>query len=175
MPNVAGPLTITADLRTRQIVASTQIDAPREGTSRGRVSWLLRQLAGAPDRVKIEARLAYRSTPPAAQLAAVREDPSVIYPDAGKEIRSFALSLSSNMGAKRDASRGSFVESVLTATETFYGDVLQRLRPWKAAPPKLKKAVEPEESPEEFVAEVVGVEPEQVAPIEQPDPRPSGT
>ena len=175
VPNVAGPLTITADLRTRQIVASTLIDAPREGTSRGRVSWLLRQLTGAPDRVKIEARLAYRSTPPAAQLAAVREDPSVIYPEAGKEIRSFALSLSSNMGAKRDAGRGSFVESVLTTSETFYGEVLQKLRPWKAAPPKLKKSVEPEESPEEFVAEVVGVEPEQVAPIDQPEPRPSGS
>lgn len=36
VPNVAGPLTITADLRTRQVVASTVIDAPREGTSRSR-------------------------------------------------------------------------------------------------------------------------------------------
>jgi hypothetical protein len=31
-------------------------------------------------------------------LAAVREEPSVIYPEAGKEIRGFGLSLSSNMG-----------------------------------------------------------------------------
>jgi hypothetical protein len=98
IPNVAGPLTVVADLRTRQIHASTAIDAPREGTSRGRVSWLLRQLSTAPDGLKVEARLAYRSNPLAAPLAAVREEPSVIYPEASKEIRGFGLSLSSNMG-----------------------------------------------------------------------------
>ncbi len=78
------------------------------------------------------------------------------------------------MGAKRDAGRGSFVQSVLTTSEMFYGEVLQRLRPWKAAPPKLKKTVEPEESPEDLVAEVVGVEPEHIAPVEQPNPAPPG-
>jgi hypothetical protein len=174
VPNVAGLLTVVADLRSRQILVSTAIDAPREGTSRGRVSWLLRQLPGAPDGLKVEARIAHRSTPLAAQLSAVREDPSVIYPESGKEIRGFGLSLSSNMGAKRDAGRGSFVESVLTASETFYGEVLQKLRSWKAAPPKLKKAAEPDESPEEVVAEVVGVEPEQIASMdERPDLGPS--
>jgi hypothetical protein len=62
------------------------------------------------------------------------------------------------------------VESVLTAIETFYGEVLQNLRPWKATPPKLKKSVEPEESPQEAVAEIVGVEPEQVAAITNEQP-----
>lgn len=170
IPNVAGPLTVVADLRTRQIHASTAIDAPREGTSRGRVSWLLRQLSTAPDGLKVEARLAYRPIPLAAPLAAVREEPSVIYPEAGKEIRGFGLSLSSNMGSKRDAGRGSFVESVLTATETFYGEVLQNLRPWKAAPPRLKKSMEPEESPQEAVAEIIGVEPEQIAAVDNERP-----
>jgi hypothetical protein len=82
-----------------------------------------------------------------------------VQPREPKEIRGFGLSLSSTMGAKRDARRGSFVESVLNATEAFYGEVLQKLRPWKAAPPKLKKSVEPGESPEEAVAEFAGVEP----------------
>lgn len=170
VPDVAGPLTIVADLRSRQVIASTTIDAPREGTSRGRVSWLLRQLQTAPDGLKVEARLAYRSASLAAALAAVREDPSVIYPGPGKEIRGFGLSLSSNMGVKRDAGRGSFVESVSNVSETFYGEVLQKLRPWKAAPPKLKKSTGPDESPEEMVAEFVGVEPEQIAPIDSDDP-----
>ena len=175
VPNVEGPLTIVADLRSRQVIASTTIDAPREGTSKGRVSWLLRQLPTAPDGLKVEARVAYRSAPLAATLAAVRTDPSVIYPDSSKEIRGFVLGLSSNMGSKRDASRGSFVQSVLDSSETFYGEVLQKLRPWKAAPPKLKKSTEPEESAEEAIAEVVGVEPEQIAPIDAPgDPREVG-
>ncbi|MEX0983920.1 MAG: hypothetical protein WD096_02600 [Actinomycetota bacterium] len=166
VPNVAGPLTVVADLRSRQIVTSTLIDAPREGTSKGRVSWLLRQLAAAPDGLKVEARLAYRSAPLSAPLAAVRENPSGIYPDPGKEIRAFALSLSSTMGLKRDAGRGSFVESVLSGAETFYGEVLQKLRAWKAAPPKLKRAAEPDETPQEVVAEIVGVEPERIAPLD---------
>jgi hypothetical protein len=98
-----------------------------------------------------------------------------VQPREPKEIRGFGLSLSSTMGAKRDAGRGSLVESVLNATEAFYGEVLQKLHPWKAAPPKLKKSVEPGESPEEAVAEFAGVEPEQIAPVGSvPDANPSG-
>lgn len=169
IPNVTSPLSLVADLRSRQIVASTSIDAPKEGTSiDGRVSWLLRQLQAAPDNVKVEAKAAYRSTPFAAPLSAVRDDPSVIYPEGGRDIRVFILSLSSNAGLKRDNSRGSFVESVVNATETFYGEVLQKLRAWKAAPPKLKKSAEQEETPAEAVAEILGVEPTQIADVQGP-------
>ena len=62
------------------------------------------------------------------------------------------MSIASNMGLKRDSSRGSFVESVLNAAEAFYGDVLQKLRTWKPAPPKLKKHAEKEVSPETLLA-----------------------
>jgi len=168
IPNVTSPLSVIADLRSRQIIASTSIDAPKEGTSRGRVSWMLRQLQGAPDNVKVEAKAAYRSTPIAAPLSAVREDPSVIYPEAGREIRVFILSLSSNAGLKRDDSRGSFVESVVSATERFYGEVLQKLRAWKAAPPKLKKSGEQEETPAETVADILGIEPTQIGEVQSP-------
>ena len=51
------------------------------------------------------------------------------------------------MGLKRDASKGSFIESVISTTEDFYRSVLQNLRPWKPAPPKLKpKSEVPEET-----------------------------
>jgi hypothetical protein len=83
IPNVAGIFTITADLRSRQVITSTSIAAPEEGTSKGRVSWLLRQLPTAPDNLKVEARVAYRSAPLAANLSAVRGDPSIVYPDKG--------------------------------------------------------------------------------------------
>jgi hypothetical protein len=165
IPNVAGSLSISADLRSRQVIASTSIDAPKEGTSKGRVSWLLRQLQTAPENLKIEARVAYKSTPLAAPLSAVRDDAATIYPEGGREIRAFTLSIASNMGLKRDSSRGSFVESVVNAAEAFYGDVLQKLRTWKPAPPKLKKPLEKEVSPETAVAELVGVEPEHIAEL----------
>jgi hypothetical protein len=140
IPDAAGSLVLVADLRARQVMASTSIDAPRDGTSKGRVSWLLRQIQDAPEGLKVEVRIRGTSRTLAAPLRAVREDPAVIYPDKGREIGTFLLTLSGNMGQKRDASRGSFVDSVSTAAEGFYAGVLQNLRAWKAAPPKLKKA-----------------------------------
>jgi hypothetical protein len=122
-------------------------------------------LQTAPENLKIEARVAYKSTPLAAPLSAVRDDAATIYPEGGREIRAFTLSIASNMGLKRDSSRGSFVESVVNAAEAFYGDVLQKLRTWKPAPPKLKKPLEKEVSPETAVAELVGVEPEHIAEL----------
>jgi hypothetical protein len=53
----------------------------------------------------------------------------------------------------------------VNAAEAFYGDVLQKLRTWKPAPPKLKKPLEKEVSPETAVAELVGVEPEHIAEL----------
>jgi hypothetical protein len=165
IPNVAGPLSIWADLRSRRVIASTSIDAPKEGTSKGRVSWLLRQLQTAPENLKIEARVAYKSTSLAAPLSAVRDEASTLYPEGGREIRAFTLSIASNMGLKRDSSRGSFVESVVNAAEVFYGEVLQNLRTWKPSPPKLKKPAEREVPPEAAVADLVGVEPSDIAEL----------
>lgn len=43
--------------------------------------------------------------------------------------------------------------------------LLQKLRPWKPAPPKLKKPAEKDVSPETAVAELVGVEPDDIAEL----------
>jgi hypothetical protein len=126
---------------------------------------LLRQLQTAPENLKIEARIAYKSTSLVAPLSAVRENAATLYPEGGREIRGFTLSIATNMGLKRDGSRGSFVESVVNAAEAFYGDVLQKLRTWKPAPPKLKKPAEKEVSPETAVAELVGVAPDDIAEL----------
>lgn len=139
IPNASGPLAISADLRSRQVTAATTVDAPQEGRSRGRVSWLLRQLQNASENVKVESKAARTSATYAATLGAVRSNPEVLFPEDGREIRGFAISLTRNMGLKKDASPGSFIESVKTTVEEFYGQVLQNLRGWKASPPKLKK------------------------------------
>jgi hypothetical protein len=163
IPDTAGPLLLLADLRARQVTASTEIAAPKEGTTKGRVSWLLRQLQRAPDRVLIEARTGRWSESKAATLSAVREDPSLLYPENKRDVREFRLSLTSDMGLKRDIGRGSFVESVTGSAQTFYGEVLQNLHAWKAGPPKLKKTTEPGEESAATVAELVGVEAERVS------------
>ena len=167
IPDVDGVLSISADLRSRQVIASTEVDAPREGTPKGRVSWLLRQLQAAPGNLTVEARVTWKATSLTSPLSAVQENPSVLYPEKGHEIRSFTLSLASNMGTKRDSGRGSFAESVISISRTFYGEVLEKLRGWKAPPPKLKRPAEEDESRQEAVAELVRVEPEHIAEVEE--------
>jgi hypothetical protein len=145
VPDVAGPIQVTADLRARQLTISTEVDAPREGRSKGRVSWLLRQLAQAPDETRVEARIARSQIALADSLGNVRAQPELILPPRDKDIRGFQVSLVRNMGLKRDASKGSFIESVISTTEDFYRSILQNLRAWKPAPPKLKpKDAEPD-------------------------------
>jgi len=160
VPNAAGPVQVVADLRARQITASARIEAPALGTSRGRVSWLLRQLEGSPDIVKIEARVTRLSSSLASTLRQAREAPQVLYPDRTRDIRQFVVALSRNMGLKRDSGRGSFVQSVISTTEEFYREVLQNIRPWKPSPPKLRSVPEPAE---EKIAAVLDVPEESIA------------
>jgi hypothetical protein len=138
IPDVAGIVNVTADLRARQLAFATEIDAPREGRSRGRVSWLVRQLKDAPEDTRIEARIARSQNSLAGSLGDIRTQPETVLPPSDKEIRGFQVSLTRNMGLKKDATKGSFIETVISGTEEFYRLVLQGLRPWKAAPPKLK-------------------------------------
>ena len=162
VPDTSGALEIRADLRAKQVALSTSIHAPKEGRSKGRVSWLLRQLQEAPDALTIQARLG-RGQSLAASLAKVRETPELLYPETPKEIRVFDLTLTRDMGVKKDASKGSFVDSVVAATQEFYTQVLQNLRLWKAAPPKVRRAESDEAEPAETV---VGFRPEVAEALE---------
>ena len=105
VPDTSGGLEIRADLRAKQVVVSTSLHAPKQGRSKGRVSWLLRQLQNAPDGLTIEARLG-RGQSLAASLAKVRENPEVLYPDAPKEIRVFVLSLRGTWVSRKTPARG---------------------------------------------------------------------
>lgn len=144
IPDVAAPLRVVADLGSRQVMTSTRIDAPKEGRSRGRVSWLLRQLQTAPAHLKVEARLARTSDSLAASLEETRENWEALNPPGEREIRQFVLTLTRNMGLKSRVGRGSFITAVVDAAKDFYGGVLQNLRPWKPPPPRLKPPVEEE-------------------------------
>lgn len=43
------------------------------------------------------------------------------------------------MGSKRGRGRGSFIDSVLDLVDTFYVDVVQHLKAWAAAPPRMRE------------------------------------
>jgi hypothetical protein len=144
IPNTVNPVQITADLRAGQVTCQVDLEAPREGRPTTRVNWLLKQLKSAPDNVRVEAFVANSRGPGSAELLGkVRQDPTLLITDPKREIRSFRVALTAPMGAKRGRGRGAFIDSVLGLVDTFYGDVVQHLKAWSAAPPRLRE-VEPE-------------------------------
>src|SRR3954462_11653793 len=121
IPDTVGQLVVTADLRSSKVTCHVDVDAPREGRPVTRVNWLVRQLKAAPDAVRVETFAAHaRGSSAAELLGAVRENPAVLVVDPAKEIRSFRLALTATMGTKRGRGRGSFIDSVLSGTDTFY-------------------------------------------------------
>jgi len=154
IPNAVAPLAIELDLRSNQVTCLVEVDAPREGRPTTRVNWLVRQLKNAPDSLRLEALVVHaRGVSTAALLKDVREDASVLIADPKKELRSFRLALASPLGTKRGRGRGGVIDSVLDAVDAFYGDVLQHLKAWTAAPPRLREATgSPELKPPALVS-----------------------
>jgi hypothetical protein len=146
IPDAVGPLEISTNLRSRQTTTSVAIDAPREGRQRARFGWLMRQLAEAPDELRVEATFANARVTTAAALGSVRDDPSALYypPDPKREPRAFMLARSRPMGQKRGRAEGSFVRETSAQAVEFYRDLVQNLKPWHAPAPKLR--TEPDES-----------------------------
>lgn len=138
VPNTVGNLQIDADLRAGKVSASVSIDAPREGRPLTRINWLVRQLAEAPDDLRIDAYTPWsRGASTSELLRTVRAKPEVLLDDQKREIRSFTLTLSKPAGSKRGQGKGSFVASVLDLIDIFYAGVMQTLKGWSPAPRKL--------------------------------------
>ena len=139
IPATVGNIEVTADLRSRLVTCQIEVDAPREGRPKTRVNWLVRQLKSAPESVRIESRALHERGPGAAELLRnLREDPGLLISDPARELRSFRIALSSPMGLKRGRGTGCFIDSVLAAIDTFYAEVVQDLKAWSAAPPRLR-------------------------------------
>jgi hypothetical protein len=112
------------------------------------VNWVVRQMKNAPETARIECYAAHaRGSSSAELLRTVRENPASLLIDPSKEIRSFRVAANSTLGAKRGRGRGTFIDSVLGGIDAFYADILQDLKAWSAAPPKLRPVPE---SPDEI-------------------------
>lgn len=147
IPHAVAPLDLTVDLRANRITCHFDIDAPTSGKSTTRINWLTRQLKEAPDTVRIEA-FSLRSRGGTAELLRdVRDTPAKLVQDPSKDIRSFRVAQTHPVGPRRVAGRGSFIDSVLHAIDTTYGDVGQALKAWSAAPPRLRSDAEVEVEP----------------------------
>ncbi len=170
VPGAVGPLTIRCDLRSRQTFVNVAIDAPREGRSKGRFNWLIRQLRQAPDDLLVEASFPNARATTAVKLAEVRDDPSPgFYPaDPKREPRGFVLTQAKAMGQKRGRAEGSFVRETSAQTVTFYRDIVQHLKAWQPAAPQLHTETEAaldENSPQTVITPPWGSEPLLNSPI----------
>lgn len=149
IPHTVGPIVVTADLRAGRVTCHVDIDAPKDGRPTTRVNWLVRQLKAAPADLRIEAFAARARGASAAELlSTVRENPKALVHDPTRELRSFRVALSVPMGIKRGRGRGSFIDCVLDSVDSFYGEVVQHLKAWSAAPPRMR---ETEQTPEPVV------------------------
>ena len=139
VPDAAGDLLLKADLRARRVVTAVNVDAPSDGRPVTRVRWLLRQLKEAPDGLVIEASFVNTKATAAALLGAANDDPAglLLANDPKRLPRSFRLALSTPMGTKRGKGERSFVLETRLQAIDFYRNLVQNLRPWRPAPPKL--------------------------------------
>lgn len=142
--DTVGDVTINADLRAQQIVASVTVAAPKTGRATTRINWLLRQLKTSAPNVRLDSWGMRARSSKSDLLANVRADQSLLVPSDNREIVSFTISLARPMGLKRSLGKRSFIGSVLDTLDDFYGDVVQHLKEWQPAAPKLptKSSVE---------------------------------
>ena len=140
IPNAVAPVTVVADLRANRVTCYVDVNAPQEGRQTTRVNWIVRQLKEARADVRVESFAARaRGAGSAELLAEVREDPKLLVSDPNRDIKSFRIALSVPAGSKRGRGRGAFIDSVLDTLDDFYGEVVQHIQPWAAAPPKLRE------------------------------------
>ncbi|MCC2317115.1 hypothetical protein [Cellulomonas chengniuliangii] len=143
IPGTVADIMVTADLRAGTVSCHLDVEAPREGRPTTRVNWLVRQLKNAPETLRIEARAAHSRGPGAAELLRdVRENPASLVADPAKELRGFRIAMTVPMGTKRGRGRGAFIDSVQDAVDAFYAEVVQHLKAWSAAPPRLRTEAE---------------------------------
>lgn len=153
IPNAIGPVHLTADLRAGQVSAYIDVEAPKTGRASTRVNWLVRQLKNAPGSVRVEAFVANgRGAGTAELLDAVRENPAALIMDPAKDIKSFRVAYTLPMGVKGGRGRGTFIDSMLDMLDGFYGDVVQHLKAWAAAPPKMREIEVPTDVPASLVS-----------------------
>ena len=152
IPNTAAPVVVVADLRAGQVHCQIDIDAPKEGRPTTRINWLVRQLKDAGPDVRIESFATHARAGNAELLKDVRDNPKLLVPASGRDIRSFRVAHTLPLGAKRGRGRGAFIDSVLNDLDGFYGDVVQHVKPWTASPPKMREPDIPTESPKDITS-----------------------
>jgi hypothetical protein len=146
IPDAAGPLEVSADLRARTISVSMNLRAPeeRKGT-KARLNWLLRQLAQSPhENWHVRLNWPGRGGHSQKTLLGLRQSVDQAAEERdGTVVSSFDVLLVRDIGA-RFAQRKNFIAELEVAVPQFYDEVGQHLRAWQPTAPKLPESkVEP--------------------------------
>jgi hypothetical protein len=140
VPEAVGPIDIEANLRSGQLTTGVAIDAPRDlKRPTARINWLLRQLKGAPDSLRIDVRFAHVREGRSELLGDCRNDPGcLLLPNEPKrDPHSFVLASTRTMGRKNGRAAGSFAAETCEQTMSFYRELVQDLRPPQPKAPQL--------------------------------------
>lgn len=142
VPDAAGPIDLEADLRGRRFRTATVVAAPKDGRPATRINWMLRQLTDARDDVLIEVRYPNQKEPTSCTLKDARAKPErLLYSaDPKRDPMSFRIVMPRDLGMKRGRLAGSFVLESKNQTSDFYRPIVQGLRAWAPAAPKLPVA-----------------------------------
>jgi hypothetical protein len=143
VPDAAGTIDLEADLRGRRFRTSIVVAAPKDGRPSTRINWMLRQLAGAKDDVLVEVRYPNQKEPTSATMKDARAKPDrLLYAtDPKRDPMSFRITMPRDLGIKRGRLAGSFVLESKKQTSDFYRSIVQGLRAWAPAAPKLPAAI----------------------------------
>lgn len=158
VPNAVGAISVSADLRARQIITSVDVPAPTDRGAKARTTWILRQLGDdVPARLSIEAWARNARTPTVTTVAAARENRDLLDDPEGREVLRYRLTLRTEAGAARKAGGKSpgFVDSVIDLLDLFYGSVVQGVTAWTPKAPQLRPRAEPLARPPADEADVV--------------------
>ncbi len=141
VPDAIGKLVIEADLRTRRVTTSVNVEAPREGRPGTRIKWLVRQLRHAPPDLRIDVSFVSARETSSLLLSEASQYPERLLSstDPKRDPRAFRIAFTRKMGTKRGKEDGSFVQATKAQAIDFYRDLVQDLRPWQPAAPKLPR------------------------------------
>lgn len=154
IPNAVSDLEIRCDFRGRQILTFATVQASGHAKNSTRVNFLLSPLADDLTDVIIEAKAGRRTQ--SGTLEDFRTDIDEVLPDGFPEIRNFKISQIHTLGdGKTSQGKRSFINSVISAVDGYYENILQNLKVWTPPAPRYRKdAVENAQSETYSTAEL---------------------
>lgn len=142
IPGAAADIHVIADIASGVTHCFFEISAPGDGRNKSRLNWLLRQYKEVPKEAKV--LFSYkraRAFEAPLNLAPLKSGEIEAELDNSKELTSFKIDLVMTSGSKRGRGQGAFIDSVLDQMQICYGELLQPIKPWVAAAPKLSNKV----------------------------------